>query len=220
MLDNQLQNHTVNIPLKITYTTYGNLKRAKKLIILLHGYSQTGKIFFDRIQSILPQENYIIAINGIFPMPGNEKTLDSLRYAWYFFDAENDHYIIDFQTPATAISELINDLNLAHLPLDIIGYSQGGYLAPFVAQKLTHTQKCIGINCNFRSDFLSPPFNFEILAIHGAEDSIVDIKKSKINFDKLISAGAKGEYFIIEGENHSLRRDIIQQLGQVINTGT
>ena len=66
---------------------------------------------------------------------------------------------------ATALSDFLfntlKNLNLLNKELFIIGYSQGGYLAPFVGLKCPNTSAVIGINCNYKTEFFNQKINFK-----------------------------------------------------------
>jgi len=201
----------------VDFTEYGP-DDAKETILLLHGYGEKAETIFRKLSSVLPSDVKIICPNGPFPMPKKTDEGFKMSYAWYFFDPIREQFFIDYDLPATLLQKFIKTQDLDQLPLTIIGYSQGGYLAPFVGQKLSNTTHVIGINCRFRYDMMNSEINFRLDAIHGAADNLVDPVKAHKSFNILKNKGIKGEFHIIEGEGHTLSNPIKKCLAKIIGS--
>lgn len=199
--------------------------KAVEFFILLHGYSESAKVIYKRLgQKInkLKGENCkIIAINGLFPLvrpfeilKNNEKNREEkniLGFAWYFYDSSKDQFLIDYEVPAKTISHWINHINPNNLPVTIIGYSQGGYLAPFIACELNkNVKRVIGINCSFRYQMLPQIPNFRLDQFQGREDQIIDTKLAFERFDYLKKKGMKGEFHWVDGVDHKLTPTLVE----------
>ena len=102
------------------------------------------------------------------------------------------------------------------MPLTIIGYSQGGYLAPFVGEKIPQTKHVIGVNCRFRFDKLPDKLNFKIDGIHGEQDENVDPLRAKESFGVLKDRGASGGFYIVEKEGHRLTLPFKEKIRQLL----
>src|SRR5690606_20601885 len=124
------------------------------LLIFLHGYAQNGNSFYNDIKDALPANCAVLIPNGPFPMPGQTRTIDDLGYAWYFYDAPSDQYYIPYTIPADLLKSLVENLKLQDREKIIVGFSQGGYLAPFVAEVLTNIRHVVCINSSFRHDYM------------------------------------------------------------------
>ena len=177
-------------------------KKAKRIYLLLHGYEQNCDVITSSLTSSLPEDSLILAPNGPFPLP--KKTPDGLllKFAWYFYDNIRNTYHIDYKLPATILKGLVQSLHMDNIPMTVIGFSQGGYLAPFVGNMISSVDHVIGIACRFCHERLGK-INFKIDGIHGMQDLIVDPKRAKASHEKLIQQGSRGEFLLFD-EGHKL----------------
>jgi predicted esterase len=132
--------------------------------------------------------------------------------AWYFYDNLKDEFLIDYEFPSELLAGLIQKLGLASNPLCILGYSQGGYLAPFVGAKLAQTKHVIGVNCRYREDLLPAKLNFRLDAFHAQEDTQVDYQNSLASFELLNSRSIAGEFYTWPNKDHELDEQTNAQL--------
>lgn len=216
-----------NIPLDSDYD---------EVILLLHGYSEDAKRIYKRLGRKLNDElgenskTLIIAPNGLYPLPRSfplDKKIteaeDLLQgFAWYFFHAGSNTFLIDYQIPAETLGQWCEELTKGTLPLTIIGYSQGGYLAPFlgfnVFERGVNLKRVIGINCSFREDIMEKAPQFRMDLLQGSEDTIIDTKLAKERFDNLIKRGMKGHYESIDGADHKLCPQTAQRVLTTLNS--
>lgn len=153
---------------------------ATKVGIILHGYAQNSQVIKESLQELIKDTSFNWFIpNGIFPMPKQVANEVKYRFAWYFFDGIKEKYFIDFSYPTAVLKEFLNLSNPNKLPVTVIGYSQGGYLAPFLGQAMQEVEKVISINANYRFDMLEEVFNFKFYAVHGQDDDVVHFEKSR-----------------------------------------
>lgn len=203
-----------------TYTDYllrqGNKK--KRVYLLLHGFGQKAQDIYDLIAPLLPQDSTIIAPNGNFPQAKKIQDSYKMTFAWYFYDNSTKNYFIDYDLPATILQGLLKELRLDQLPLTIIGFSQGGYLAPFAAEKITTTDRVIGISCVFRYKFLKSNPSWRMDALHGKEDDIVEINNAKEAMTELKNLGVRGEFVEVEKASHSLDQNMLNELSKLLAT--
>lgn len=188
----------------------------KRIIMLLHGYGEKAQKIFKRLIDYLPQETLVIAPNGPFPLPIKTEDAYKLSFAWYFFDPIKERFFIDYDLPSELLKNFHQQLNLPHLPLTIIGYSQGGYLAPFVGEKIPQTTHVIGINCRFRYDKLGKDLQFMLNGIHGKNDSVVDPQRALDSFEILKKRGVVGNFYFIENEGHLLTDPIKEKIRELV----
>ncbi|MCY4524189.1 MAG: hypothetical protein OXB84_05575 [Halobacteriovoraceae bacterium] len=177
-------------------------KEAKRVYLLLHGYGQNCDSIIDELKSALPANALILAPNGPFPLPQRTSKGLYLNFAWYFYDNIRNTYHIDYQLPATILKELAQTLNLNKIPMTVIGFSQGGYLSPFVANMISSVDHVIGISCRFCYERLGK-IGYRIDGIHGRSDSIVDPDGARKSHGEMISKGGSGKFYLFE-EGHKL----------------
>jgi predicted esterase len=188
----------------------------KRLILLLHGYSQSGDKILGKLEEALPDNSYIVAPSGPFPVPKPVGDTYKPGFSWYFYESERDEYFLDMSIATDYLLKFLNSFSVK-LPLrEIIGYSQGGYLAPFVAQKIPSVEKVIGISCEFLEPELLGEISFEMHAVHGENDIVVDGKNSLNSFSKLKNRGVKGNFHMVKGSDHGISDGIKEAVKKII----
>lgn len=210
---------------EIDYFIKGDIKKAKRVYLLLHGYAENAKVLYNNLEEILPTDDdcLILAPNGPFPLPAHfpltkpkEDNKELIRmFAWYFFDAKTSTYYIDYKLPCEILFNLLEDLGLSNIPTTLIGFSQGGYLSLFAGERVPQVDHIIGINCGLRYDMLKGPVKKRIDIMNGDCDVIVEPAKTIAGHKELIKMGSTGEHFLIPNEGHKLTsafRDKIKEL--------
>lgn len=178
--------------------------------LLLHGFGQRAKRLYRQWSKIFEENDCLIVPNAPFPMPRKKTDPESAQSyyqiprAWYFYDNIKDEFLIDYEFPSRLLSGLITELNLEKNPLCIIGYSQGGYLAPFAGSRLKQTKHVIGVNCRYREDLLPQKLNFRLDAFHAQQDTQVDYNRSYQSFEALKKRTLGGEFYTWPDKKHEL----------------
>ncbi len=210
----------INVPVPIS-SIYREGDAASRIYLLLHGYMQKAEELYKLIEPLIPKKQTIIAPNGPFPIPGYfpiKKTSlkkDLIKgYSWYFYDKENDKFLIDYYCPSIVLKELLS--SFVKLPITIIGYSQGGYLSLFVSELVYKVDKIIAINSSFRVDKLKNYRKIEVINICSAKDGIIDIKLAEKRYKKLLKLGYRGEFITLEGQGHKLNQKHLSTIGKFI----
>ena len=195
-------------------------EQPRQAIILLHGYSETGGKMLRRLGTVLPQDALILAPNAPFPqvLARNEIGYE-IGFSWYFHDPQKDEYFIDMEVALSCLSEVIARKVPAGLRITLIGFSQGGYLAPFVASReASRVKRVIGIGCQFLDEELVSPLGFEIHGIHGEEDDVVNAAVSQRSHEKLILAGARGgTYALLPGVGHRITHEVQAEVARILS---
>lgn len=207
---NRLQ---LNAPMIVDFEEHGKLDSDKALLIL-HGYGQNIDIIKEQLgENIYNHPDYhIIIANGCFPIPKVRSDHVLYRFAWYFYDRFESRYFIDFTTPKNILNSLITEL-APKKDLTIIGYSQGGYLAPFVGEMILKTKKVIGVNCKFRQDLLGESLDYDLFHLHGENDKLVEYKPALESFN-ILKKRVKGscKHLTIKNTNHDISNELIEEL--------
>ena len=97
----------------------------RELILLLHGYGESGAGIFGKLQAQLPEESAIVAPNGPFAFAERAEEKYRMAYSWYFYNFQTDEYVIDMKTALQFLRAGIEKLGYGKLPLRIVGFSQG-----------------------------------------------------------------------------------------------
>lgn len=183
------------------------------LFVFLHGYSQDMSFLYNYYNKDCKKlGHHSVFLQAPFPLVGRfplDTTPDKKKllsgYAWYFYDASTEEYLIPYTTPVSWIKNFLEQQFSNKTNIVIIGYSQGGYLAPFLAEQLTNIKKIIGINCSFRYDLLEKFECPEVYQLQGQADVIVTPELSQERFGEFQSKYQfKGSFQMLEDETHKL----------------
>jgi len=189
--------------------------RAKHLYILLHGFSHAGSKIFDELVQALPADSLVLAPNGPFPVPRRHDKKYRLGFSWYFYDARSKEFFIGMEPAIEFIATGLKKMKVSHLPKTIIGFSQGGYMAPFLAQKLTRVERVIGIGCEYLHENLPKKGSFRVDAIAGEADELISLDSQKLSHERLMKSGYKGAFFSVPRLGHRVDirlRKILKEL--------
>jgi len=93
---------------------------------------------------------------------------------------------------------------VGHLPKCIAGYSQGGYLAPFLAKNLSGVSQVIGINGRFRDEQLSGPLPFRLDGVNGEQDAFVDPVRARECHAAIVASGVQGSFIMVPDAGHGI----------------
>jgi predicted esterase len=200
---------------------------AKQIIVLLHGYAESGERIFARLEEALPADSVILAPNAPFPIPERKSNGEyRIGFSWYFFNSPTNEYFIDMSVAIAAIKNAINALGLSvPLPVRIIGFSQGGYLAPFLARELGHAAQVIGIGSEYLTDDLiqaeltkdSGLKQMRLDSVHGVKDELVSHGKAQASFNSLKAAGFNCRDFItLPEETHLITPIVREAVGELL----
>ncbi len=195
---------------------------SKELILLLHGYQQSGaKIYRDTLEA-LPKTATVLAPNGPFPIP--RKSDDGkikLGYSWYFFDFAAKEFIIPMNSGIEFLVRGIHDLGFSDYIKTVIGFSQGGYMAPFLVNELSNVKQFIGIGCEFLHANYKPAADyatkaFRVDGIGGDNDEIVRHGSSRASHEKFLKLGFEGRFHSLPNVGHEINADVRNKLREIL----
>ena len=197
-----------------------------ELWLALHGYQQTGAYLFEKLKPVLREGQTLISPNAPFPVPMKEPSGKyRLGFSWYFYNPDNDAYFIDMEIAIHSMVALISKKGLEHTPKRIIGFSQGGYLAPFLAERLKNVIQVIGVGAEvLGQELMAQPGgwspSYRVDAVHGAEDPIVKLDRSRRSFEQAQWREGKkvfeGEYCEIPQMGHGLKESGMLELRRLL----
>ena len=211
----ELQRKKINIDFPMDYKLIKN--GGKKLAILLHGFAQSSEEIQKELQSSISTEYDLLIPNGPFPIPKIRADKVEERFAWYFFNRHTNTYRINYDFPATLLSRLVDALGYKGTEKIIIGYSQGGYLSPFVANELQNVTIVYALACTLKWQYLPGKLDYPVVQIHGREDLMVDYKNSKEHFEALNKVSPDSKYISLDGVGHRLEESFKAKLLELIS---
>lgn len=187
----------------------------QELILLLHGYAQNGNKILRELEPIFPKNALVLAPNGLFPMPYKTEKGFKVSYSWYFYDSLKEDYFITPDLSVEFLKKGIEQLGLSALPKRIIGFSQGGYLAPFAALALKNITQVVGIGCEYLTAELPASLPFRVDAIHGEQDDVVPFELGKTSHAELCRKAGFGEFHSVPQSGHKIDESIKEVLGKI-----
>ena len=108
---------------------------SKKGLLVLHGFSDHARSVKKRLLGRDPLNGcHIFVPNGLFPSPTKSENEFREGYAWYFRDPVSGKQMISPEFAAKSLVKLIQQVGFGHLEWTILGFSQGGFFAPFVVK--------------------------------------------------------------------------------------
>jgi predicted esterase len=188
----------------------------KRCFVLLHGYLLDGDYIYNKLLPILNEDDLIIAPNGPFLIPVEKKETHIPKYSWYFFDVSSETYYINFEPAAEYVNHILNYYNTENLPVTIIGYSQGGYLSPKIAEFNSNIKTIIGLACVFRNKKFKINTNTTYHQIHGNLDVIVEKKNALAEWEDLKNRGNEGNFRSLENSGHRIDNEFLAELKRLI----
>ena len=192
----------VTAELPISFYFEKNKSPDKKLLIFLHGYTDSAASFLKRAYDGSGLDYDCLAPNGPFPVPVSTEKGYKEAYSWYFEDHSIGRTIIPKEVTIKILVSLIYKLGLEKHRKTIVGFSQGGFLAPKLAEQLLHVDKIIGIGSDYRKDLYENIKNIKVFGIHGVLDSVVPYQKSFDHYHERAFQG--GEFSSIPNMDHKI----------------
>lgn len=194
-----------SISLELNHSVYTEIKgKPKRIYLLLHGYLLDGKYMIDEFRDSLGDNCMIIAPNGPFLVPVKKMEKYKAKYAWYFFDPGTKSYYVNYDPGAKYLGDLLEIYNTDNLPVSVIGYSQGGYLAPRVANYSSSVDQIISIASVFRPKLFEINKSVEYRQINSKGDLVVEFENAKSAASEMVELGANYRLKILERSGHRI----------------
>ncbi len=170
-----------------------------------------------KLSPILPQDAAILSPNAPFPAPYKTDSGYLEAYAWYFYLAKDNRFVIPPGPAIKALKKLIAKLGYDKLPITIIGFSQGGYLAPVVAKEM-NVKHIIAVSADYLARYYSKDDKFKLDAIHGAKDEVSPIEISKKNLaDLKAELGLNATFHELPNTRHEVDEAAIKVIAKILS---
>lgn len=156
------------------------IQSSARILLMLHGWTgdeNSMQIF----QRGIPPEYWIIAPRGLISTPEG-------GFGWIGHRPGREATLQAFLEPAQALYELVRqlrrDYSLRHLPIDLMGFSQGAALAlAYSLQYPAQVRKVAVLSgfLPFLPENYQPPvglMSVDFFVAHGSEDDIVPLQRA------------------------------------------
>ncbi len=176
------------------------------LVLLLHGLDERGLRILRKLMKYLPESAHVLAPNGPFPLPRPKADRMDYGYTWYFYDRFTQSYHIDQTLALSLLKSLLAEKNPSNLPITVIGFSQGGYLAPLLGYEDSNIKTVIGLGCEFRERFFKSVPSFKLYGLHGDQDVIISPEHSRQCAEDLLKKNISMDWSLIPGAAHEINQ--------------
>lgn len=193
-------------------------KNPQEVFLLLHGLGERGKRIFRKLLPYLPENAIIIAPDGPFPLPRPKEGRMSFGHSWYFYDKFEQKYFVTQDLAKFWLRDLLEIENPHQLPVTIIGFSQGGYLAPLAGREISQTRLVIGLACEFRTTLIHEKPSFPLVAIHGEKDEIVRMESAQNEIEKLKLNAIDVDFHPVKESGHEITREMGEKVQSILRT--
>jgi predicted esterase len=187
-----------------------------EVVLLLHGLGERGKRIYRKLFPVLPATALVIAPNGPFPIERRKEGRIAYGHSWYFYDKHEKRYFITQDLAKFWLRDLLALENPARLPVTIIGFSQGGYLAPLAGLEIPETRLALGLACEFRANLLSRPPPFPLVAVHGERDEVVTVDGCRGEIAALAGRGIGVELHVVPETGHEISTAMARVVGKIL----
>lgn len=207
-------NITIDIPMSYQHFNMGS---DKPLILFFHGFADSAKALLRRAYPN-PNPNYeVLAINGPFPVPQNKEGIWKYAFAWYFTDYAAKMTYIHAKTSVQPVLELLKLLQLENRRKFIVGFSQGAFFIPHLLPYLKNVEHIVTVGAYYRPEDYSENPNVIIDALHGSDDQVITLDRSKVSFENLKQKNPNGKFHEFNGMAHTMNDEARQWLSDKIN---
>lgn len=121
-----MQEQSLTIEKTVRYFTLGELEKANKLLIVLHGYGQSAFYFLKKFESLIPKGYFIVAPEGMhrFYLEG---TSGRVGASWMTKEARLDDIHDNFNYLEALLAHFL--VKKENIVIDLLGFSQGAATA-------------------------------------------------------------------------------------------
>jgi predicted esterase len=176
------------------------------VVICLHGYQDHALSMIRRLGwhegEDLPFQ--VLAVNAPFPVPIWNADGFKEAYSWYFRDTERSLFIVTPETTSSRLAQLVEDVGLKDTPKVIVGFSQGGFLAPYLGQRIKMLKGIIGLGSGYLEENYRELSPTRIYALHGDRDERITAAQAQPGFQHLLERGFTGEFEVVPGVEHKV----------------
>ena len=211
----KLQTTQIDLQIPTTYLIEEKSSSPRGLLVL-HGFTDRAQGVRKRLlgTEAVPEFN-VLTPNGLFPSPIRKENEFREAYAWYFRDPLSGNQMISPEFAADSLIKLISQLGLTPLRWTILGFSQGGFFAPFLVRAGLNAKRIISVGAAYRPEAYQDLAPVEVHALHGEKDTIVPFETAKSSFKLIQEMGYGKQFYSLPDVAHTVDpsgRDLIREI--------
>lgn len=204
--------HHIKVNKTAIYHSLGNIKTAKSIWFVLHGYGMRAKYFVNKFNPIVDDTNCVIAPEGLSKFY-TEGFYGRVGATWMTKE-DREEEIKDYINYLNQLYDtIINENDNANLKINVVGFSQGGATASrWVANGQLKINNFILWSSVFPNEMEFETFGqlFNTFILYGNKDEFsihIHVKKQAKLLEK-----SKLQFKLIEFEGiHDVPKDILIQ---------
>lgn len=219
--------HKVSVEMPMSYyyeKAFDESTANNEVLLFLHGYTDSASSFLRRAYPDNTLNCHVLAVNGPFPLPVKASEGYKEAYSWFFIDPYRpEKVILPPQIAIQMLTNLIAHLKLADKRFTLVGFSQGGFLAPMLAHHIQNIDKIIGLGCDYRKNayegLKQKHPQLKLYGIHGALDSVIECNPSHHHFEHLLKEqGFEGQFKILKNTEHIVDTEMRSSLLEILES--
>jgi len=194
----------------------------RSLLLGLHGMAQEGERFGEKLSPLLDQGIGLILPSGPYPMEVRGRHGVRQGYAWYIFTGDQPGFMESMQRSEEDLLNLLlgirQDAALSDLPLDLLGFSQGGYLAGFMALRHANLfRSCTIASARLKHEFVESELasspQLQMLFLHDRKDPLTKAEPVEES-QKILQRAGVNAVIQWHDEGHALGTQSVGLLAQ------
>ncbi len=186
--------------------------KPKSLLVALHGMGQNSDLMARAVRPLCHPDRAILIPDAPLPF---EKLVSGGRRkcgrAWYIYTGDQDEFLesarLSAQWLETQITRAQSDLGLESCPVDLLGYSQGGYLAAILAFDSPSRFRSLVSCCSRMKTEILPDrqtASIPVLVVHGEDDPSVPVERSRESAADLSKRGWNVDFRAFPNAGHRM----------------
>ncbi len=194
------------------------IEKPLPVLLALHGQGMSAGKFLRILLSLETAEMLLVVPEGVYPFEIRKQQALHIGYGWYLYRGDQEQFHEHLQTSEAYLLELLDRVEKLY-PVErqrsvILGYSQGGYLAGFMA--LRQRQRFAGLiiaSARLKHEFLRSELAAgdlpDTLFLHSELDRATPWSRAEEGMQLLQQAGAQVERFL-HSAGHRLPEEALE----------
>ncbi|NCF55313.1 MAG: hypothetical protein GWP41_03495 [Planctomycetia bacterium] len=192
--------HSRLFELQVPWTWIPPEGEPKLILMGLHGMGQDGDYLGRKLQQLSQHGIGLILPSGPYPVEIRGKSGPRQGHAWYIYTGDQPDFRLSLDRSEEDLLRLVEaitlDSTIPDVPLHLLGFSQGGYLAGYIACRHPDiVQSCCIASARLKHGFLEKELTLghlpKILFLHDKADRLTAAEPVVKSAEILTTAGAK-----------------------------
>lgn len=211
--------YKLQIPYKILET---GPPGEKPLVVWLHGFGQTSGWMQKQFEPVWSKvDAYHLFVQAPYLLLESYVQKKSEGYSWYMFNGEKERYEESMEHAAEFLMDLISRMKplLRSKGLTVCGYSQGAYLAGYLAlSRPKHIDHAFMLAGRFKNEWVkdwNALHAVTLFGIHGDADDEVRWEPQEHALAEARDRGIAAHFFLVNG-THKINSAMMDKLFELL----